>query len=159
MRLLKPRAGKIVVPGYRRPIRMVVCIFTIQGGCVSVIETFISQSRLIRLLKRLFTDTDMHERELKEEMEHFYSHLQNIVLDDGLTIPSEDYDLVLDLMPHENNEIHWSYYYACHDTRCLFWLERYDTTDVTSEVDGVESPAHLSASRVFVICTLFSPLL
>jgi len=153
--LLRPRTGKIAVPGYQRPIRMVVCIFTIQGGCVSVIETCIPQSRLIRSLKKLFTDTDMHERELKEEMEEFYSYLQKVVLVDGLTIPSENYDLVLDLMPQENNEIHWSYYYACHDTRCLFWLEKYDTTYVTYEVHGVESPAHLSASRVSVICTFF----
>ena len=161
--LLRPRTGKIAVPGYQRPIRMVVCIFTIQGGCVSVIETCIPHSRLIRSLKKLFTDTDMHERELKEEMEEFYSYLQSylkkVVLVDGLAIPSENYDLVLDLMMNEGNKMQWSYYYACHDTRCLFWLERYDTTYVTSEVDGVESPAHLSASRVSVICTvLFTDL-
>ena len=149
--LLKPHTGKIAVPGYQRPIRMVVCISTIQGGCVGVIETCIPQSRLIRSLKKLFTDTDMHERELKEEMEEFYVYLQKVVLADSLAIPSENYDLVLDLMVNEDNKMQWSYYYACHDTRCLFWLERYDATYVTSEVDGVESPAHLSASRLSVI--------
>jgi len=97
----------------------------------------------------------MHEWKLKEEMEEFYSYLQAVVLVDSLAIPSENYDLVLDLMPQENNETYWSYYYACHDTRCLFWLQRYDTTDITSYVDGVESPAHLSASRLSVICTFF----
>ena len=95
----------------------------------------------------------MHERKLKKEMEEFYSYLQETVRTDGLTIPSKDYDLVLDLMPNENKEMQWSYYYACHDTRCLFWLEEYDMTDVTSEVDGVESPAHLSTPHVSVTFT------
>jgi len=96
----------------------------------------------------------MHERELKKEMEEFYSYLQETVRIDGLTIPSKNYDLVLDLVLNEN-EIQWSYYYACHEARCLFWLERYDTIYVTSEVDGVESPAHLSASRASVTFTYF----
>ena len=98
----------------------------------------------------------MHELGLKEEMEKFYSYLQDTVRIDGITIPSKNYDLVLDLMKNDDNEMQWSYYYACHDTRCLFWLERYDTTYVTSEVDGVESPAHLSTSHVSVTFTPFS---
>ena len=93
---------------------------------------------------------------LKEEMEDFYSYLQETVRIDGLTIPSKNYDLVLDLMLNENKEMQWSYYYACHDTRCLFWLERYDTAYVTSGVGGVESPAHLSASHVSVNFTVFT---
>jgi hypothetical protein len=101
----------------------------------------------------------MHERELKEGIEEFYSYLQQVLFVDGLAIPSENCDLVLDLAKDEDNTTLWSYYYACHDNRCLFWLESYETTYATSEVDGVESPAHLSASRVSVICTLFSPIL
>ena len=96
----------------------------------------------------------MHERELKEEMEEFYTYLQETVGTES--IPSKNYDLVLDLMKNEDNKTQWSYYYACHDNRCLFWLERYETTYATSAVDGVESPAHLSALHVSVTFTLFS---
>ena len=98
----------------------------------------------------------MHERGLKEEMERFYSYLQDTVRIYGLTIPSKNYDLVLDLMKNGDNEMQWSYYYACHDNQCLFWLERYDMKCATSEVDGVDSPAHLSASHVSVTFTMFS---
>ena len=92
----------------------------------------------------------MHERALKEEMEIFYSYLQRIVHIDDLTIPSKNYDLVLDLMLDENCGMQWSYYYACHDTRCLFWLDSYDTTFVSPDLVGeVESPAHLSASHTY----------
>ena len=89
----------------------------------------------------------MHDPALKEEMEEFYSYLQNTLRVDDLTIPSSKFDLVLDIMP-DGDRIQWSYYYACHDTRCLFWLEDYDASrHMTSEIDGVESPAHLSASQ------------
>jgi hypothetical protein len=119
-------------------------------------ETLSLQSRLIRPLKRLFTDTDMHDPLSREEMEIFYSYLKKIERVELLTIPSGNYDMVLDITLNEDNKMAWSYYYACHDTRCLFWLDKYDITNIASELDGVESPAHLSASQPFTICALFS---
>jgi hypothetical protein len=104
--------------------------------------------------QRLFTDTDMHDQALKEEMEYFYSYLQRIVRVDGLVIPSQNYDLVLDITPKEDNRIQWSYYYACHETRCLFWLDEYDAGYMTFRLHGVESLAHLSASLSSTSCSL-----
>ncbi|KAH9003374.1 hypothetical protein EDB86DRAFT_2891767 [Lactarius hatsudake] len=93
--------------------------------------------------KRLFTDTDMHNFELKEEMEAFYQYLQWIIRHEELIIPSNNYDLVLDIMPTEFGRIQWSYYYACHETRCLFWLDVCDANHMISEVFCVTSPAHV----------------
>jgi len=95
--------------------------------------------------KRLFTDTDMHDNIMRDEIEDFYNHLQRFIHDDRLYIPSENYDLVLDVMRAEDKRISWSYYYACHDARCLFWLETYDASYMISELFGVKSPAHVSA--------------
>jgi hypothetical protein len=95
-------------------------------------------------LKRIFTDTDMHDPLLRDEIEDFYLYLQKILCLDQLEIPSNNYDLVLDIMPVED-KIQWAYYYACHEKRCLFWLETYDATYMLSEVYGVKSPAHISA--------------
>ena len=102
------------------------------------------------LLKRLFTDTDMHDQVMKDEIEDFYNYLQQIIHDDQLItgMPSKNYDLALDIMVIDNEgeiRISWSYYYACHDAQCLFWLETYDASYITSEVFGVKSPAHVSA--------------
>src|SRR6266852_3741243 len=71
-------------------------------------------------LQRLFTDTDMYNTELREEMEEFYSYLEKTIRVEELTIPSKkkDYDLVLDIMPPEGQTILWSYYFACHKARC-----------------------------------------
>jgi hypothetical protein len=98
-------------------------------------------------LQRLFTDTDMYNTDLREEMEMFYLHLDKTIRFENLTVPSKkNYDLVLDIMPTETEKSQWSYYFACHKTRCLFWL---DTYDASSEIYGVESPAHISASPSF----------
>jgi hypothetical protein len=85
----------------------------------------------------------MHIQELREEMEHFYSYLQRILHVEHLAIPSRNYDLVLDIhhAESEDKKAYWSYYYACHETRCLFWLHEYPIF----EPDGFESPAHISA--------------
>ena len=90
----------------------------------------------------------MHSSVLKEEMEQFYSYLQKIISHDRLAIPSNNYDLVLDIMPTEDGQKQWSYYYACHDTRCLFWLDLYDANYMISEVFCVTSPAHVSESQI-----------
>ena len=109
-----------------------------------------------RYLKRLFTDTDMQDPVLKEELEDFYHYLQRILQHDGVVIPSRNYDLALDIMPTGDGLIQWSYYYACHDKRCLFWLDTYDATHMISELFGVKSPAHVSASQTSSsICSLF----
>jgi len=103
----------------------------------------------------MFTDTDMYDPELYEEMEHFYRYLQKTLRVDQLTIPSGECDLVLDIMPTKDGRIQWSYYYACHKTRCLFWLEVYDAHYMISELDGVESPAHVSELQSFASFPLF----
>ncbi|KAH9061121.1 hypothetical protein EDB87DRAFT_484421 [Lactarius vividus] len=79
----------------------------------------------------------------REEMEEFYDYLQLIIRHEGLTIPSNNYDLVLDIMPAENERVQWSYYYACHETRCLFWLDVCEANHMISEVFCVTSPAHV----------------
>jgi len=87
----------------------------------------------------------MHDPILREEMEDFYAYLQQVLQIDQLTIPSKNYDLVLDIMVTDEQQISWSYYYACHESRCLFWLETYDASYMISELFGVKSPAHVSA--------------
>ena len=90
----------------------------------------------------------MNSADLREEMEEFYSYLEKTIRFENLAIPSKkkNYDLVLDIMRTENQMVQWSYYFACHKARCLFWLDEYDAS---STVYGVESPAHVSASPPF----------
>src|SRR5882672_11277987 len=86
----------------------------------------------------------MHDPTLREEIEDFYIYLQQLIRADQLIIPSKDHDLVLDIMATDDEQISWSYYYVCHESRCLFWLETYDASYMISELFGVKSPAHVS---------------
>jgi hypothetical protein len=124
-----------------------------QRGCATDLEILNLRPQLIWRLKWLFTDTDMHDPLSRERIEYFYSHLMEI--EEHLAIPSKNYDIVLDITLKKDNKMQWSYYYACHDTRCLFWLHEYDPAYITSELDGVESPAHFSASQEFTILPYF----
>ncbi|KAH9027058.1 hypothetical protein EDB84DRAFT_1239959, partial [Lactarius hengduanensis] len=94
--------------------------------------------------RMLFTDTDMHDPVLRNEIEARFLSLQDRLPADESR--PKNYDLVLD--KHEEGEqMQWFYYYAHHDTRCLFWLEPYAARDMLSEVYWVGSPAHVSASH------------
>ena len=81
-------------------------------------------------------------------MENFYIYLQEVMQADRIIIPSKAYDLVLDITVTQEQEISWSYYYACHESRCLFWLKTYDASYMVSELFGVNSPAHVSALKL-----------
>ena len=81
---------------------------------------------------------------MREEIEHFYDFLQRYLQNEVLALPTKDYDLVLDIMVTDDDQISWSYYYACHEARCLFWLETYDASYMISELFGVKSPALVS---------------
>ena len=86
----------------------------------------------------------MHNTVSREEIEHFYDVLQRFLQNNDISIPSKNYDLVLDIIVIDDERISWSYYYACHETRCLFWLETFDASYMLSELFGVKSPAHVS---------------
>ncbi|KAI9438678.1 hypothetical protein H4582DRAFT_1950191 [Lactarius indigo] len=85
----------------------------------------------------------MFDPSLREEMEGFYQYIQKILPNDGAAIRSQSCDLVLDILPTEDDQVVWSYYYAYHEARCLFWLKSYDASHMISELFGVSSPAHI----------------
>ena len=87
----------------------------------------------------------MHDPTLRGAIEVCYRRLQKILPVKGP--PSKNYDLVLD-MHEEGGQMQWFYYYACHKTRCLFWLEPYDAKAMISEVLWIASPAHVSESPI-----------
>jgi hypothetical protein len=89
----------------------------------------------------------MHDLFLRDEVEEFYQYLQEMLRVDRPQILSNNCDLVLDIVPI-GDRIQWSYYYACHETRCLFWLHIYDATNDLSELWGANSPAHISALQL-----------
>jgi hypothetical protein len=84
----------------------------------------------------------MRDETLRDEAEHFYSHLQTLLGVNELAGSVGEYDLVLDIKQDQTGS-KWFYYYVSHSNRCIFWLEDYSITDMIQTV-GVQSLAHIS---------------
>jgi hypothetical protein len=93
----------------------------------------------------------MYDLTLSAEVEAFALHLQR---DRTSPLPTNNYDLVLDIINMEKDEIVWAYYYVDHDTKTLFWQDSYECGDsLLSEVRGVKEGSHVSA--YFSVCRLY----
>ena len=59
-------------------------------------------------------------------------------------LPADDWELALELgKDSETGKPICSYYFACHSTRCLFWLHQFDLLDVLFDLRGVTEWTHI----------------
>jgi hypothetical protein len=94
-------------------------------------------------VKKIFTDVYMYDHTLNTEVEAFALYLQR---SRPRHFSINNYDLVLDVINMEKDEIVWAYYYVDHDSRTLFWQDTYACGDsLLSEVRGVKEASHVSA--------------
>ena len=85
----------------------------------------------------------MYNRTLRVEVQAFASYLKRSCL---IPLPTDNYDLVLDVINTEKDEIFWAYYYVDHDSKTLFWQNSYDCgASLLREVRGVKEASHVSA--------------
>ena len=96
-------------------------------------------------MKKIFTDVYMYDPTLSAEIRAFAIYLKR-TRTPAMSLPTQNYDLVLDVIIMGNNEIVWAYYYVDHDSKTLFWQDSYDCGDsLLSEVRGVKEASHVSA--------------
>jgi hypothetical protein len=92
----------------------------------------------------------MYDPTLSTEIQAFAIYLERTRTS---PLPTYNYDLVLDVIIMEKDEIVWAYYYVDHDSKTLFWQDSYDCGDsLLSEVRGVKEASHVSA--YFSVCRL-----
>ncbi|KAN0140922.1 hypothetical protein V8E53_001366, partial [Lactarius tabidus] len=90
--------------------------------------------------RKIFTDVYMYDPTLSVEIQAFATYLERTRTS---PLPTNNYDLVLDVIIMGNDEIVWAYYYVDHDTKTLFWQDSYDCGDsLLSEVRGVREASH-----------------
>ena len=86
----------------------------------------------------------MYDPELRTEVQAFALYLDR--KHPRSHLPTENYDLVLDIIKKENDEIIWAYYYVDHDSKTVFWQHYYDCGEsLLREVPGVQEASHVSA--------------
>ena len=98
----------------------------------------------------------MYDPELSAEVQAFAVYLERKRMS---PLPTNNYDLVLDIINVKNDEIVWAYYYVDHDSNTLFWQESYECGDgLLGEVRGVKEASHVSAyssvSRLLLIALM-----
>ena len=86
----------------------------------------------------------MYDPRLREEVKKSIKFLEKKISElarDPIHFPTDNYDLVLDIVETEDKLTNWQYYYVDHNTRTLFWLEPYE---INQDVPGVKEPSHIS---------------
>jgi hypothetical protein len=116
-------------------------IFIMLDGCVKI--SFHHLASHFNPVKKILTDVYMYDCTLSKEVQAFALYLKQNWTS---PLPTNNYDLVLDVINMENDEIVWAYYYVDHDSKTLFWQESYDCGDsLLREVHGVQEASHVSA--------------
>jgi len=83
----------------------------------------------------------MYDSTLSKEVQAFALYLKKNWTN---SLPTNSYDLVLDVINKEDDEIVWAYYYVDHDSKTLFWQDSYDCGDsLLREVCGVQEASHV----------------
>jgi hypothetical protein len=86
----------------------------------------------------------MYDPRLREEVKKSVKVLEKKISElarDRIHFPTDNYDLVLDIVETEDKLTNWQYYYVDHNTKTLFWLEPYE---INQDVPGVKEPSHIS---------------
>src|SRR6266404_2550265 len=97
-------------------------------------------------MKRIFTDVYMYDPDLSAEIHAFAAHLDGERERRTIAFPTNDYDLVLDIVKTEGDKTIWAYYYVDYQTTTLFWLHHYECGDgLLREIRGVSEGSHVSA--------------
>lgn len=86
----------------------------------------------------------MYDPILREEVYKSVEVLATRLQYSGITFPTANYDLVLDIVKTEDGTTHRQYYFVDHDTKTMFWLDLYDMRYLLDGIRGVKEPGHIS---------------
>ena len=117
-------------------------------------------------MQRIYTEAHLYDAAIFDEIEDFAFRLEETVRENGFQLP-KNVDLVLELEVISEKDRHkyadsisgkqcihhWTYYYANHDARVLFWLQPYEMISEDGyfhEIEPVmcvQSETHISESQ------------
>ena len=85
----------------------------------------------------------MREEGLRWRIEEALEEINNL-LEVSPPIRGDDWELALELgEDDETGEDICSYYFVCHSTRCLFWLQHFDPTRALGNLYDVTELTHI----------------
>ena len=85
----------------------------------------------------------MRDPILRQRIEEALAEI-NELRESSPPLPANDWELALELgNDFKTGEPICRYYFACHSTRCLFWLHTFDLLDVLFDLRGVTEWTHI----------------
>jgi hypothetical protein len=97
---------------------------------------------------RYITLANIFDTDVLKEIEGFMVHLEREIHQLNKSLPRDTMEIVLEII----SEDEWGYYMIDHAARCHFWLHPFEDDSLFSEVGGLASPTHLSASLSSTTC-------
>jgi hypothetical protein len=88
-------------------------------------------------------------------LEVYIQRFESYIMTQDIRLPAGGVDLVLDLRLKGNDDYDCGYYFANHETRCLFWLDTHDVSEILEEVKVHYSLSHVGESHVE--CNVVAP--
>ena len=85
----------------------------------------------------------MYDANSREEIDKIVKAITTITECCGRPFPTDNYDLVLNIVETEDKTIR-QYYFVDHNNRTLFWPHHYEMGSLLNEVLGVKEPGHIS---------------
>jgi hypothetical protein len=89
---------------------------------------------------RIYTDADLSKPSTLSAIEAFADKLYN----DARTDPNIDITSKTELVVEDIDENTCGYYFVEQDTRCIFWLERFDAESLFDNIRRVRNMGHIS---------------
>ena len=133
--------------GYLLPTLEVHFISIMKEWQVAFSSNTLTLCVLYQIVKRVFTDVYMYDPSLRKEIHKSAEELKKKRLDledSGISFPTANYDLVLDIVKTEDEMSIYQYYYVDHNNRTLFWLDDYEMKPLLDGILGVKEPGHIS---------------
>jgi len=97
--------------------------------------------------QRIVTETWIWDSKKMRELHKFIEQIEDFTRSRNVYQP-KDTHLVLELVEDAVGHFWCAYYYVCHSTRNVFWLEKHDISEFVSEVRGELYPTHISMYRL-----------
>ncbi|KAF9225141.1 hypothetical protein BS17DRAFT_580315 [Gyrodon lividus] len=97
----------------------------------------------------IFTDCDIRRSRNCKPIESCYQRLFSLATQNGIALLSDDIDIVLELKPGKDKASkrkQCMYYIVDKSKRTLFWLHKFNPTEMYGNVKGVKEPTHIKCA-------------
>ncbi|KAF8836690.1 hypothetical protein BDN67DRAFT_1014475 [Paxillus ammoniavirescens] len=103
----------------------------------------------------IFTDCDIRRSKNHKPIQLCFQNIVGLAAQEGIVLPDENIEIVLELKPGKDEvskQKQCMYYLVDKTRRTLFWLHKFDPTEMYGNVKGVREPTHIKCALEMQYC-------